>query len=157
VLAPALLHWALDGVAVDVAAHRVTRDGVELRITPTEFRVLARLVRQAGRVVTHRQLLADVWGPEHVDDTQYLRLYLGQLRAKKIRTNQPRAGRFPWRYGCAHAAPASRQCACSGVRVAAPWAERPLPARVWACWAGGHRKLAGCCARVAADQAARAL
>ena len=55
---------------------------VELRLTPTEFRVLARLVRQAGRVVTHRQLLADVWGPEHVDDTQYLRLYLGQLRAK---------------------------------------------------------------------------
>jgi len=80
--APALLHWALDGVAVDVAAHRVTRDGVELRLTPTEFRVLARLVRPAGRVVTHRQLLADVWGPEHVDDTQYLRLYLGQLRAK---------------------------------------------------------------------------
>jgi len=75
----------------------------------------------------------------------------------KIRTNQPRAGRFPWRYGCAHAAPASRLCACSGVRVAAPWVERPLPARVWACWAGGHRKLAGCCARVAADQAARAL
>ena len=44
--------------------------------------MLARLVRQAGRVVTHRQLLADVWGPEHVDDTQYLRLHLGQLRAK---------------------------------------------------------------------------
>ena len=53
-----------------------------LHLTPTEFKLLARLVRSAGRVVTHRQLLADVWGAEHVDDTHYLRLYMGQLRAK---------------------------------------------------------------------------
>ena len=48
----------------------------------SSIKLLARLVRQAGQVVTHRQLLADVWGAEHVDQTQYLRLYMGQLRAK---------------------------------------------------------------------------
>ena len=57
-------------------------DGEALHLTPTEFRLLARLVRSAGQVVTHRQLLADVWGPEAVEQTQYLRLYMGQLRAK---------------------------------------------------------------------------
>ncbi len=60
----------------------MTVDGEAVHLTPTEFRLLARLVRSAGQVVTHRALLADVWGPAHVDDTHYLRLYLGQLRAK---------------------------------------------------------------------------
>ena len=67
---------------VDLAAHRVQRDGVEVHLTPTEFNLLARLVRQAGQVVTHRQLLADVWGPEFTEHTHYLRLYMAQLRAK---------------------------------------------------------------------------
>lgn len=67
---------------VDLPAHRVTRDGSVVRLTPTEFRLLARLIRNAGQVVTHRQLLADVWGPEFVEHTHYLRLYMGQLRAK---------------------------------------------------------------------------
>jgi len=53
-----------------------------VHLTPTEFKLLARLVRNAGQVVTHRQLLADVWGAEFVEHTQYLRLYMGQLRAK---------------------------------------------------------------------------
>jgi two-component system KDP operon response regulator KdpE len=65
-----------------VARHSVQLQGEPVHLTPTEFRLLARLVRQAGQVVTHRQLLADVWGPEHVDQLQYLRLYMGQLRAK---------------------------------------------------------------------------
>jgi len=56
--------------------------GAELHLTPTEFNLLARLVRSAGKVVTHRQLLLDVWGAEFVDHTHYLRLYMGQLRAK---------------------------------------------------------------------------
>ena len=56
--------------------------GAELHLTPTEFNLLARLVRRAGKVVTHRQLLLDVWGAEFVDHTHYLRLYMGQLRAK---------------------------------------------------------------------------
>jgi len=63
-----------------------SRDGATVHLTPTEFALLARLVRGAGRIVTHRQLLADVWGAEHVDDTHYLRLYMGQLRAKLERS-----------------------------------------------------------------------
>jgi len=67
---------------VDLARHLVTLNGQAIRLTPTEFKLLARLLRQAGQVVTHRQLLTDVWGAEHVDQLQYLRLYMGQLRAK---------------------------------------------------------------------------
>ena len=77
-----VLHYRSGGLEVDVARHLVSVNGEPVRLTPTEFRLLARLVRQAGQVVTHRQLLADVWGPEHVDQLQYLRLYMGQLRAK---------------------------------------------------------------------------
>ncbi|MGA8786347.1 MAG: winged helix-turn-helix domain-containing protein, partial [Polaromonas sp.] len=73
---------ALEDLRIDLAAHLVQRDGETLHLTPTEFRLLARLVRSAGRVVTHRQLLADVWGPEFTEHTHYLRLYMAQLRAK---------------------------------------------------------------------------
>lgn len=76
------LHYRAGGLEVDVTRHRVSLHGEPVHLTPTEFRLLARLVRQTGQVVTHRQLLADVWGPEHVDQLQYLRLYMGQLRAK---------------------------------------------------------------------------
>ncbi|MEO8296583.1 MAG: response regulator [Burkholderiales bacterium] len=69
-------------LAVDLAAQRVQRDGQPVRLTPTEFKLLARLVRSAGQVVTHRQLLADVWGAEFIEHTHYLRLYMAQLRAK---------------------------------------------------------------------------
>jgi two-component system, OmpR family, KDP operon response regulator KdpE len=67
---------------IDVAARRVRRSGADVRLTPTEFKLLVRLARNAGRVVTHRQLLAEVWGPEYVEHTHYLRIYMGQLRAK---------------------------------------------------------------------------
>ena len=79
---PATLHYAQAGVEVDLQARRVRRNGAEVHLTPTEFRLLARLVRQAGQVVTHRQLLLDVWGAEFTEHTHYLRLYMGQLRAK---------------------------------------------------------------------------
>jgi two-component system KDP operon response regulator KdpE len=79
---PAITRWRHEGLVVDLAAHRVQRDGAELHLTPTEFKLLARLVRSAGQVVTHRALLADVWGAEHTEQTHYLRLYMGQLRAK---------------------------------------------------------------------------
>ncbi len=72
----------LDGLHIDLAAHTVARDGQLLHLTPTEFKLLARLVRSAGRVVTHRQLLTEVWGPEYTEHTHYLRLYMAQLRAK---------------------------------------------------------------------------
>ena len=62
--------------------HQVRLHGTQVHLTPTEFKLLAKLVRQAGQVVTHRALLLDVWGPEHTDQVQYLRLFMGQLRAK---------------------------------------------------------------------------
>ncbi len=81
-LKPALTHYEAEGLVVDLAAHRVTLHGAPVHLTPTEFKLLARLVRSAGQVVTHRQLLADVWGEEFTEHTHYLRLYMGQLRAK---------------------------------------------------------------------------
>lgn len=79
---PAILRYRLAGVYIDLAARRVQRDSQDVHLTPTEYRLLARLVRQAGSVVTHRQLLVDVWGPEFSHHTHYLRLYMAQLRAK---------------------------------------------------------------------------
>ena len=69
-------------IVIDVPAHRVTRADAPVVLTPKEFDLLLLLARNAGRVVTHRQLLAHVWGPAHVADTQYLRVFIGQLRAK---------------------------------------------------------------------------
>ena len=81
-LAAAVTVHELDDLRIDLAAHSVLRSGEVLHLTPTEFKLLARLVRSAGRVVTHRQLLLDVWGPEFTEHTHYLRLYMAQLRAK---------------------------------------------------------------------------
>lgn len=77
-----ITHYEKAGVSIDLAAHRVERNREQVHLTPTEFNLLARLVRSAGRVVTHRQLLNDVWGAEFIDHTHYLRLYMAQLRAK---------------------------------------------------------------------------
>lgn len=79
---PAVTRWQGGALEVDLAAHRVRRAGADVHLTPREFALLAALVRHAGRVRTHRQLLAEVWGAEHVEQTQYLRLYMAQLRAK---------------------------------------------------------------------------
>ncbi len=79
---PAVTRYEHDGLQIDLAAHRLQLHGQEVHLTPTEFKLLARLVRSAGQVVTHRQLLADVWGPDCTEHTHYLRLYMGQLRAK---------------------------------------------------------------------------
>jgi two-component system KDP operon response regulator KdpE len=81
-LSAAVTEYVLDDLQVDLASHVVQCRGEVLHLTPTEFKLLARLVRSAGRVVTHRQLLADVWGNEFIDHTHYLRLYMAQLRAK---------------------------------------------------------------------------
>lgn len=81
-LAPASTVHELDDLRVDLNARLVEVRGEPVHLTPTEFKLLARLVRSAGRVVTHRQLLRDVWGPEFTEHTHYLRLYMGQLRAK---------------------------------------------------------------------------
>jgi two-component system KDP operon response regulator KdpE len=81
-VAAATTRYERDGLTIDLAAHRVVLNGDTVRLTPTEFKLLARLVRNAGQVVTHRQLLADVWGAEFTEHTHYLRLYMAQLRAK---------------------------------------------------------------------------
>ncbi len=81
-VAAAVTQHTLDDLQVDLATRSVLRDGEPVHLTPTEYELLARLVRSVGRVVTHRQLLADVWGPEFTEHTHYLRLYMAQLRAK---------------------------------------------------------------------------
>ncbi|HSI73879.1 MAG TPA: response regulator [Fimbriimonas sp.] len=67
---------------VDVASRLVTRNGEEVHLTPNEYKLLAILVRHAGRVVTHKHLLQEVWGPGYEAETHYLRVYMGQLRQK---------------------------------------------------------------------------
>lgn len=69
-------------VSLDIGAHVVRRAGEEVKLTRREFEVLEILFRNAGRVVMHRQLLREVWGPANAGDTQYLRVYVGQLRQK---------------------------------------------------------------------------
>jgi two-component system KDP operon response regulator KdpE len=81
-LQPAQTAYELEGLRIDLARHSVERNGTALRLTPTEYKLLARLVRSAGKVVTHRQLLVDVWGAEYSEHTHYLRIYMGTLRAK---------------------------------------------------------------------------
>jgi two-component system KDP operon response regulator KdpE len=70
------------GLEIDTLAHKVAMNGEPIHLTPKEYDLLRVLVRNAGRVVTHRQILAAVWGPAHTSDTQYLRVFIGQLRAK---------------------------------------------------------------------------
>jgi two-component system, OmpR family, KDP operon response regulator KdpE len=67
---------------VDLADKRVTRDGGDVRLTPTEWQLLEVLVRNADRLVTQRQLLQEVWGPEYQTEGNYLRVYVAQLRRK---------------------------------------------------------------------------
>lgn len=69
-------------VVLDLERRRVLRAGAEVRLTPIEFRLMQALARRPGQVVTHRQLLREVWGPSHVEHTHYLRLYMKQLRDK---------------------------------------------------------------------------
>jgi two-component system KDP operon response regulator KdpE len=69
-------------VEIDNLRHRVTRAQEEIKLTPKEFELLSFLARHCGKVATHRQILAAVWGPAHVQDTQYLRVYIGHLRQK---------------------------------------------------------------------------
>lgn len=71
-----------EAFTVDLAAHRVLRDGVAVRLTPTEWHVLEVLVRNAGKLVPQQQLLREVWGPMYSGQTHYLRVYLAQLRRK---------------------------------------------------------------------------
>jgi two-component system KDP operon response regulator KdpE len=81
-LKASITRYADNGLCIDLASREVSLAGRPVHLTPTEFELLARLVRSAGQVVTHRQLLTDVWGAEYAEHTHYLRLYMAQLRAK---------------------------------------------------------------------------
>jgi two-component system, OmpR family, KDP operon response regulator KdpE len=82
---------AVDGLEVDLAARIVRREGQPVHLTPIEFELLRVLLRNRGRLMTHRSLLAEVWGPEYVDDIQPLRTHIARLRAKV----EPRRGESP--------------------------------------------------------------
>ena len=83
--------FSTGALAVDLTRRLVTVEGDEIRLSRREYEVLRTLVKHAGKVVTHQQLLREVWGPAHVNETQYLRVYVGQLRQKIERDpTQPR-------------------------------------------------------------------
>lgn len=69
-------------LVIDLERRLVSRAGEPVKLTPKEYDLVAVLARHAGRVVTHRQILTAVWGPAHRDDMQYLRVFIGQIRAK---------------------------------------------------------------------------
>jgi two-component system, OmpR family, KDP operon response regulator KdpE len=78
-------------VAIDLVNRVVKRAGNEMHLTPIEYRLLAFLTAQPGKVLTHRQILREVWGPSHVESSHYLRVYMGHLRHKlEIDPTQPR-------------------------------------------------------------------
>ena len=74
--------FAVGSLRVDLAGRHVQIDGKEVHLTPIEYKLLTALVRHAGKVLTHRQLLQEVWGPSRTEDSQSLRFYVAQLRRK---------------------------------------------------------------------------
>ncbi len=83
--------YELDGLEIDLQQGLVSRAGERIHLTAIEFRLLGALTRRAGKVCLHRQLLAEVWGQAHVDDTHYLRIHMGRLRAKiEVLAAEPR-------------------------------------------------------------------
>jgi two-component system KDP operon response regulator KdpE len=79
---PAGEPFSMDGLSVDLASRQVTVDGRVVHLTPIEFKLLTTLVASRGKVLTHRQLLRDVWGPQQVQETHYLRVFMAALRRK---------------------------------------------------------------------------
>jgi len=71
-----------NGLRIDVAAHTVSLDGAEVHLTPTAFRVLSLLARHAGKVLTHRQILKEVWGPGAIEQPHYVRVQMAELRKR---------------------------------------------------------------------------
>jgi two-component system KDP operon response regulator KdpE len=78
---------------IDLARREVTLAGAEVHLTPLEYRLLSYLAQHAGKVLTHRQILKEVWGPGHVQETHYLRVYMAQLR-RKLETDPARPRLF---------------------------------------------------------------
>jgi two-component system KDP operon response regulator KdpE len=74
--------YRMGAIEVDLSRRQVTRDGEAVKLTPTEYALLRLLIQHAGRVLTHKQILREVWGPDYVEETHYLRVYFAQLRQK---------------------------------------------------------------------------
>ena len=83
----------LSGLTIDLARHEVRIEGREVRLTPIEFKILALLARHAGRVLTHRQILTEVWGPGHAGEHHNVRVHVALLR-KKIELDPTRPQRL---------------------------------------------------------------
>jgi len=81
--------FELADLKVDFGARRVFSRAIEVHLTPIEYKLLTTLIRNAGKVLTHRQLLKDVWGPQRVEETHYLRVFMATLR-RKIETDPAR-------------------------------------------------------------------
>jgi two-component system KDP operon response regulator KdpE len=69
-------------LVIDLPRHVVSRGGTEIKLTATEFKLLAFLVNNSGRVLTHQNILTNVWGPEYIGNVEYLRVFMSQLRKK---------------------------------------------------------------------------
>jgi two-component system KDP operon response regulator KdpE len=74
--------FQIEGLSVDLVHRHISRDGVEVKLSPKEYDILQQLVIHAGKVLTHRHLLREVWGSSNEDDVAYLRVYIRQLRSK---------------------------------------------------------------------------
>jgi two-component system, OmpR family, KDP operon response regulator KdpE len=74
--------FAIGSVVIDLLRREVTKPGVEIHLTPTEYKLLVLLARNAGKVLTHRQILKDVWGPHAIEQIHYVRVHMAQLRKK---------------------------------------------------------------------------
>jgi two-component system, OmpR family, KDP operon response regulator KdpE len=74
--------FAFGDVTVDLSLRIVEKRGAQIHLTPTEYRLLSLLIANAGKVLTHRQILREVWGPSHAEDGHYVRVYMGHLRQK---------------------------------------------------------------------------
>jgi two-component system, OmpR family, KDP operon response regulator KdpE len=85
--------FRLNGLVVDLAARQVTRDEQPVKLTVTEYALLRLFIRHAGKVLTHRYILREIWGREHEEHTQYLRVYMTRLR-EKLESGPPGAAMF---------------------------------------------------------------
>ena len=90
-MAPPPLRYARGELVIDMVARRVLLRDQEVHVTPIEFKLLSLLAKHAGKVLTHRQLLQEVWGAEHADEVNYLRVFMAGLRRKlEVNSAQPR-------------------------------------------------------------------
>ena len=119
---------------MDLAAKRVIRDGADVRLTPTEWSLLEILVRNENRLVTQRQLLQEVWGPQYQTEANYLRVYVAHLRRKlepdpsrpRYLLTEPGMGyRFCQRPSAARAEPARARPAAGAGSWGCRWSARP--------------------------------